>query len=94
MTASGNGSASPQKRTTARAFRRGMSINETARNRLTSTDASASASSAKVYRSDAAGDDRAKMGHVVVASDHMPESVERRVDNFAAAVLVHVGIPD
>jgi hypothetical protein len=50
-----------------------MSINETARNRLTSTDASASASSAKVYRSDAAGDDRAKMGHVVVASGHIPE---------------------
>ena len=45
-------------------------------------------------RPDAAGDDRVKMGHVVVASDHMPESVERRVDNFAAAVIVHVGIPD
>jgi hypothetical protein len=43
-----------------------------------------SAISAKVTGPDAAGDDRVKMGHVVVASDHMPESVERCVDQIAA----------
>jgi hypothetical protein len=64
-----------------------MSINETARNHLTSTDASASAISAKVYRSDAAGDERAKMGHVVVTSGHMPEGLERCVDQLAPAAI-------
>jgi hypothetical protein len=43
------------------------------------------------HRPDAAGNGGVKTGHVLVASDSVPQGFERRVDNLPAAVIVHVG---